>query len=198
MREQPHAGRQERSKAEYAGKKVILLLRDPRDVMVSCYFQATKRIGVYDGPISEFVRDERFGIRRCVDFYSTWSQNLHIPRECMCVRYEDMHANPQRVLKSVLNFIGVKDVSAKLLDSAVEFGKFENMKKIEASGQFKSHALTPGDAKDNESFKVRRGKVGGYTDYLSPENCAYLTQVIAQARCSLLDPYTQGSMKQVA
>jgi hypothetical protein len=116
----------------------------------------------------------------------------------MCVRYEEMHAGPQRVLRSVLRFIGVPSVGPQVLDAAVEFGRFENMKKIEASGQFKRQLLTPGDAEDNDSFKVRRGKVGGYTDYLSPEDCAYLTQAIAQARCPLLNPYVQSTTKRVA
>ena len=41
------------------------------------------------------------------------------------------------------------------------------MQKLEAAGAFDSNILHPGDVRDRESFKVRRGKVGGYREYLS-------------------------------
>ena len=40
------------------------------------------------------------------------------------------------------------------------------MKKLEAAGAFDSKILKPGNVTDPESFKVRRGKVGGYREYL--------------------------------
>jgi hypothetical protein len=186
------------AKSEYAGKKVVLLVRDPRDVMVSCYFQATKRINVFDGPISEFVRNEKYGIRKCVSFYKHWSDNMQVPRDCLCVRYEEIHAGPQRVLQTLLHFIGVKGVTPQLLDAAVEYGRFENMKRMEASGQFDRQALRPGNAKDDESYKVRRGKVGGYSEYLSQGDCEYIMQVIKDYDCTLLHPYLPGDARKVA
>ncbi len=198
MREESNFRAIESSKLQYRGKKVVLLVRDPRDVMVSCYFQATKRINVYQGPISDFVRSEHYGIERCVKFYSAWHQNRHVPASFLLVRYEDMHANPQAALKSVLEFMSVRDVDSQMLDAAIEFGRFDNMKKLEATGHFKRQVLTPGNAKDGESFKVRRGKVGGYADYLSPDDCRYLTTVIADAHCPLLDSYLQCAAKVAA
>jgi len=190
MREGSHYTRLETSKVQYANRGVVLLVRDPRDVMVSCYFQATKRINVYQGSISEFIRDERFGIHKCVNFYSIWGENQHVPAAFLLVRYEDMHANPQSVLKQVLEFIGVSDVSLDLLDTSVEFGRFENMKRMEATGQFKRQVLTPGNSGDEESYKVRRGKVGGYSDYLSSEDRQFLTQAISEAQSPILDWYS--------
>jgi hypothetical protein len=198
MREGCHFTQLNANKTKFAEKKVVLLVRDPRDVMVSCYFHATKRINVYNGSIADFVRSEHFGIRKCVTFYRQWGQSMKVPRESLCVRYEEIHAGPQRVLGSVLNFLGIKDVTPESLAAAVEFGRFENMKKMEASGQFKRQVLTPGDAKDGESFKVRRGKVGGITDVLGPSDCDYLTQVISEAQSPLLAPYLTGGAKRVA
>jgi hypothetical protein len=198
MREQSDLRQLATSKQQFRGKKVVLLVREPRDVMVSCYFQATKRINVYEGSISDFVRSEQYGIERCVKFYSIWSQNRHVPAEFLIVRYEDMHANPQAVLKSVLDFMSVCGVSQQMLRDAIEFGRFDNMKKLEATGHFKRQVLTPGNAKDGESFKVRRGKVGGYADYLSPDDCQYLTQVITDAHCPLLDPYLHRNVTAAA
>jgi hypothetical protein len=44
------------------------------------------------------------------------------------------------------------------------------MQKLEAAGAFDSNILHPGDVRDPESFKVRRGKVGGYREYLSADD----------------------------
>ena len=54
-------------KSEYREDKVALLVRGPKDVIVSSYFQATRRARVYDGALSQFVRSGRFGIRKVVD-----------------------------------------------------------------------------------------------------------------------------------
>jgi len=52
------------------------------------------------------------------------------------------------------------------------------MKKLEAVGAFTSKILQATDVRDPESFKVRRGKVGGYTDYLTGGDLAYAAQAM--------------------
>jgi hypothetical protein len=157
--------------------------------MVSYYFHTTKRMQVYNETISEFIRDDKYGARSCVEFYRIWWLRRSVPKEFLLVRYEDMKAEPQQSLRSVLDFIGVPRVDSSMLDDAVEYASFENMKKMEATHEFRRSMLTPGDTRDAESFKVRRGKVGGYRDYLSAGDCAYLDRVIAEACCPLLEPY---------
>ena len=70
-----------------------------------------------------------------------------------------------------------------MFQEALEFSRFENMQKLEAAGAFDSNILHPGDVRDPESFKVRRGKVGGYREYLSAED-----QQFAAAAMKELDP----------
>jgi len=57
------------------------------------------------------------------------------------------------------------------------------MKKMEAAGAFDSKILQPGDVRDPESFKVRRGKVGGYREYLLSDDQAYAADALTK-----LDP----------
>jgi hypothetical protein len=57
------------------------------------------------------------------------------------------------------------------------------MKKLERAGAFDSKILRAGDTQDPESFKVRRGKIGGFADYLSPND-----QRFAAAALGRLDP----------
>jgi len=57
------------------------------------------------------------------------------------------------------------------------------MKKLESAGAFDSKILRPGDARDPESFKVRRGLVGGYRESFSADDLLY-----ASAAMMKLDP----------
>src|SRR5207249_9665213 len=66
-----------------------------------------------------------------------------------------------------LAVLGETTPDVSIFQAALAFSEFENMKKMEAAGAFDSKILRPGDVRDPESFKVRRGKIGGYREYLS-------------------------------
>jgi hypothetical protein len=57
------------------------------------------------------------------------------------------------------------------------------MQQLEAVGGFGSKILQPRDREDRETFKVRQGKVGGFREYLSPQDQNYAAQV-----CAALNP----------
>jgi hypothetical protein len=57
------------------------------------------------------------------------------------------------------------------------------MKKMETAGAFASKILQTTDPGDPESFKVRRGKVGGFTDYLKGDDLRYAGEAMRK-----LDP----------
>jgi hypothetical protein len=171
---------QEKDKSRFKDKKVALLVRDPRDVVVSSYFQAVKRMNAYDGSVQEFIRDECFGIRTIVSMYGAWQENRHVPRDFLLLRYEDMHRDPASCLRSLLEFMGLENPSAAVVAAAVRYGEFENMRRLERSGSFE-RKMRPGDPGDVESYKVRRGVVGGFVDYLTPEDVAYVDRVVEEA-----------------
>ena len=50
--------------------------------------------------------------------------------------------------------------------------------RLETAGVFDSKILRSADVRNPESFKVRRGKVGGYRDYLSPEDQAFAADAL--------------------
>jgi hypothetical protein len=54
----------------------------------------------------------------------------------------------------------------------------EMQKKMEAAGAFSSKILQATDVADPESFKVRRGKVGGYPDYLVGDDLVYANEAM--------------------
>jgi len=164
----------------YRGRDVVFIVRDVRDTLVSSYFQESERMRTYTGTISDFLRDDVFGVRRIVTFYNLWYQNRAVPRSFLAVRYEAMHADPAAVLAEVLTLLGVRDPEPEAVREAVAYASFENMKKMETSGVFRDPMMQPGAQGSGESFKVRRGKIGGYPDYLSAEDIAYVDQVVAE------------------
>ena len=48
--------------------------------------------------------------------------------------------------------------------------------------------LRAGRDADPEAFKVRRGKVGGFRDYLSDDDVAWIDACVAESRCAFIAP----------
>ena len=175
-------------KSAYRDKRVLLIGRDARDTLVSAYFQASRRLQIIRAPIRDFVRDDRFGARKMATFYRQWEEARSVPRAFEFVRYESMHTDPAGVLRRTLAFLGVSDVTDATLDAAVAFARFDNLRKVESEGRYAGPILQAGSGADPESFKVRRGKVGGFRDYLADEDVAWIDARVAESRCDFIAP----------
>ncbi len=178
----PHWKRPEQlrpHKERYRDRKVILLVRDPRDVMVSLHLQVTRRWKVRsDMPLEEFVWAPRGSFRTFVRYYNLWAEHRDVPSELLMLRYEDIHVDPAATLRRMLDFIGVSDVSDDIVRESVTFNQIDALRKREQSGTYDSSRLRPGNAADPESFKARKGKIGGFVDYLEPDDIERMDHVI--------------------
>jgi Sulfotransferase domain len=168
--------------------KIILLARDPRDCFVSLYLQLTKRdpnasIKLRQKTVSEMLRDRRFGMHAIINAMNDWINEFSGRDNFSLVRYEAMRASPAEHFRDLLAVLDESSADANIFQEALEFSRFENMQKLEAAGAFDSNILHPGDVRDPESFKVRRGKVGGYREYLSVQDQEYAANELAK-----LDP----------
>jgi Sulfotransferase domain len=164
-------------------KPILLLARDPRDVVVSLFFQLSKRTGQFHGTLSEIVADPRFGIEAIVEIMNTWIVEWGERSNFLLLRYEDCRRNTRRAFAAMLAFFGFTEIDDEALDRSLQFSSFENMKAMEANKKFTTGILLARDAGDPDSFKVRRGIVGGYTQYLSAQDLVYIEQALAS-----LDP----------
>jgi sulfotransferase family protein len=167
--------------------KIILLARDPRDCFVSLYLQLTRRdpnapVKLRQKTVSEMLRDEKFGMRAIISTMNHWLNEFSGGCNFTLVRYEALRASPAEQFRDLLEVLGELSPDANIFQEALEFSRFDNMQKLEAAGAFDSNILHPGDVRDPESFKVRRGKVGGYREYLSVED-----QQFAEAAMKELD-----------
>jgi hypothetical protein len=173
-----------RSKRRHRRKKVILLVRDPRDVVVSLYFQQTKRDRAYTGTLHDFLHEQEGSLDTIIEYYNIWARQRSQPRGFCLVRYEDLKADAAGQLHRILRFAGVDPVIDAHVREAVRFASFENMRAMEAGNALNRGRLRARDPKDQESFKTRKGKVGGYVDYMSPAEIDWMEHRIAET----LDP----------
>lgn len=165
--------------------KIILLARDPRDCFVSLYLQLTRRDPNAPGKlrqktVSEMLRDEKFGMRAIISTMNHWLNEFSDRDNFTLVRYEALRGSPAEHFRDLLAILGESSPDAKIFQEAFEFSQFENMQKLEAAGAFDSNILHPGDVRDPESFKVRRGKVGGYREYLSADDQQFAAAVMRE------------------
>jgi len=183
-------------KSQYKNVKVIFLVRDPRDVVVSLYFEQKKRsnfwkeanlynlkeyqdrIKPYEGSLSEFIYEPIGSLNTLIEYYNIWDKNRLIPESFLVVCYEDLHKNPHAELMKVLEFLGVT-YRDEVIDEAVASTSFDKMRQREKSNA-DNPMLKPANVKDEESYKTRKGKVGNFTEYLNEAEIAYINQVIAE------------------
>jgi hypothetical protein len=165
--------------------KIILLARDPRDCFVSLHLQLTRRdpnapVNLKRKTVNEMLRDERFGLRAIVSTMNDWMDEFSERENFTLVRYEALRAAPAELFRDLLGILGEPAPDANIFQAALEFSQFENMQKLEAAGAFDSNILHPGDVRDPESFKVRRGKIGGYREYLSAEDQQFAAEAMTK------------------
>jgi len=165
--------------------KIILLARDPRDCFVSLYLQLTRRdpnapVELRQKNVSEMLRDEKYGMRAIIRTMNHWLNEFSERHNFTLVRYEALRAAPVEHFRDLLAVLGESQPDGTIFQDALEFSRFENMQKLEAAGVFDSKILQPGDVRDPESFKVRRGKVGGYREYLSVEDQQFAVDAMTE------------------
>ena len=164
-------------------KRIVVLARDPRDVVVSSYFHKTERSRKTDISLEAFVRHRRWGIEGLVTILDRWRARFAGHPQCHWLSYEALRRDPQRELARLLDFMEAS-AAPGIVEEAVEAARFDRMQAAEAAGAFGDARLRPGDAARPDSFKVRRGRVGGYRDDLSAESIAFVDAAVAR-----LDPF---------
>ncbi len=182
---------------EAVNKPILLIARDPRDTIISLFFHLKKRSGTYGGELTDILRHPVFGIERVVSVMNRWLQEWSGISHLHVLRYEDARRDPVATFAGALRFLRpTLALDPAAMARAVEISSFENMRRLEAGtangtgtelvqrlNQSIRNSLCPANAADPDSYKVRRGKVGGYTDYLGNTDIRYLDRVLER-----LDP----------
>ncbi len=181
----------------FRGHRVVLLIRDPRDIAVSQYFQWGRRMRAHKKWLNgyplhpaaptlfDFIQDHESGLARVIEFHNQWARAIDKLDQGLLLHYEAMRAAPGETVRRTLHFLGFEPSDAEVED-AVAYGAFDHMRKLEDSGavRAKGQRLVPGRRGDWESYKVRRAVVGGFRDYLDATEVSAIDARLARE----LDP----------
>jgi hypothetical protein len=102
-------------------KRVVVLVRDPRRVVVTYYFRLRKRMRdpvALDMDLSTFIRDETLGIRRIVAFMNTWHGAGKAVGALLFLHFEDLRDRPREEFPRLLTFLGIA-VDLELLEAVL-------------------------------------------------------------------------------
>jgi hypothetical protein len=182
-------------------KPVLFLARNPIDIAVSWYHQFTKRqsrakqelinhsithpIDRHTVQMWEFVRHSDIGLPFLIEYQNSWARNIQALDQGLLVKYEQLRSDPVPTLMKIIQLMG-ENFSEQEIQQAVEWGSFENLQKMETSGTFSQGGMKLVNANDPSTFKVRRGKVGGYREDFEADQVAELEALVRENICAEL------------
>jgi hypothetical protein len=167
--------------------RVVFLHRDPRDTVVSYFYEITIRqkpnlrrsvkfwLQGRNAPhtMDQFVKSSRFGIEKVIVFNLLCAEHLN----ALPVAYETLRENAVESLLEILRYID-QPIPEHRIHQAVENNAFAKMQSREASNEYGKRALQARNPADPNSYKVRRGKVGGWNDELDPQTQDFANEML--------------------
>jgi len=160
-------------------RKTILIIRDPKDVMVSFFkYETTKSDNFYrrfgGNRFEDFIRHPKFGIESWCKHYLSWKAHADL-----IIKYEDIKLDDKAAFIKINNFLGIA-VKPQIFETALELSRFDNIKKIE------ENRGAPITEKFGASFKfTRSGKTGQWKDFFSQQDIDFLNAMLTKYSINL-------------
>lgn len=173
-------------------KKIVFLMRDPRDIVVSLFHGSRTRDKVYSGnDMSTFIHDKNSGFEKIINFMNLWAKEIKKrPKDFIIVKYEDMKKDAKKQLRRIFDFFKIK-MPDEIIEEAVNYGSFDNMRKMEMANKVNDYRMKSGNKNDPNSFRTRKGKVGGFKEEVTKEDVNYMNKEMKER----LDPFFGYSVK---
>jgi len=142
-------------------KRVVYLLRDGRDVMVS-YWHQLNAIQRREIDFLDMIQSG-YALFPCRwhEHVDKWLSNPY-NAEMIVIKYENLRRNPARELNNFCKFVGIER-GESLLSQVIESASFSKMRQRELAFGW-DYPAWPKD-----KFFVRRGQVGSYIDEMPPD-----------------------------
>lgn len=134
--------------------RVILLVRDPRDVMVSYYYYLIniKQISS-DTNMSEFIKHQKYGIENWKNHTQSWYFNQASNGQIIkTFRYEDFLNDPTQNLLSVMQCFGI-NMDNKSIEETLFLSSKEKMKELESQYRNRTFMVRQAVAKGGKDIK---------------------------------------------
>ncbi|AMK25093.1 sulfotransferase domain-containing protein [Sphingobium sp. TB-6] len=148
----------------FLDRPVLFLVRDPRDVIVSAYFHATRHKKSFSGDMAAFLDEPKYGMASLTGYLNGWSAGLE-GRPHHLISYEHLLSEPLATVAGILAFLGVEP-EGDILARAVAAAQFDRMRDKERGGGIPGHDY---DRNDDQSLRMRSGKAGAFGEWLNPD-----------------------------
>ncbi|TPL14109.1 sulfotransferase domain-containing protein [Mesorhizobium sp. B2-4-10] len=150
----------------FLNRPIIFMTRDPRDVIVSAYFDATRHKRCFEGTMDAFIADREQGLPALIVYLNDWGRGLkhHVSA---VLGYGELTEDPMGACTRILRFLG-HTPSVRALQDSIDASRFDVMREHEMAGGLAAH--------DGESQHARPGKVGGFSDHLSDAQAELIEQ----------------------
>lgn len=178
----------------YKNNDVILLVRDPRAVLVSFYHFEREYWSHFGNTLSDFISFEpsnfptdvkaaRYGLTSIINYMNQWIMHSSLFKSFSIIYYEDFLKDVRRELSLLFQKVGL-EISESALTSVIDYGSIKNMKKLEMTNELNWYGLRKG--------KVRKGKSASYREELSKNDLRYIDTTLKQK----LDPFFSRYMQE--
>ena len=148
--------------------KKIILIRDPREIIVSSWHHLTFREKIYNKGINKFIEDEYLGISKIVSFYNLLDK--HLSSKSLIINYEDLCNNTFEEVKKVIFHFEI-EIKNNLIIECIDDCSFNKLQSNEISNKKNI---------DKKALKFREGIVGNFRKDLSSENISFINYYMNQ------------------
>lgn len=156
--------------------KAALIVRDPRDIVVSYYhYVSGLKSSSFDGSISDVLHHRKMGAESFFKHYDSWCDHAEL-----ILRYEDLKDDPFVGFSQLAEFFGIKH-SDEEIQLAIEVANFSNMR----VAQWKSENLKA-EFKDGHQF-VRSGKKAQWRELFTADDIRYYESLKTKYAFNLYD-----------
>ena len=154
----------------FAGARIVFLVRNVHDVLVSYFFHETRQWHLFEGDLSAYVRDDAHGVPRLARYLNSWSARLP-EHDALVLSYERLTVDTAGCLAEAVDHLGIGPAVASSVEAAVAASTFDRMQEAEERAPLAGHAY---DVADPDARRVRRGAIGGHHDVMSPADVAWV------------------------
>ena len=165
--------------------KVVVMLRNPKDTLVSFYhfYKVNRAFGPFTGTWDDFFEI----VKKKQLIYGDWFEHtlawwkLRNEPNVLILKYEDMKMDPVGNIKELARFMD-RELTGRELDTIVQATSFDAMKKNTSVNYTKSEFMTKG------STFMRKGSIGDWKNHFTVAQNAYFdTWYDAEMKGSGLD-----------
>jgi len=153
----------------FRNKKVIMIMRDPRDVMVSFYFYQKRMKHNPEISFPDFIRHPKYGLPGWFRYHQSWQG-----KDKKVFKYEDIQLNDLAEFTRMIDCMGI-NISKDILNRAVEMSRFEKVRRNEVKYGHSNPQLNK-----NSLLFIRKGIVGDWENHFSRQDIAYYKKLVRQ------------------